>query len=301
MINIKAAKAPARTVMLPLSLIQIYSGPTTTTTTITTTTTTMKLLLLLSCLAVLALASPLPRPQERTIATINAVIREFLGGDANGGILDTFIPDITKTIPCGVDNAQTCLITIGVRRISSTGPTTTTMKVLLLLLLSCLAALALASPLPRPQQNDPRLFLPDTTLLEGLFNNFLGLNNNKDFLNTLLGVAEKPLLCDPANGQEGLCKVPMKSIKAAQVCVRTTMLQLSLVQVTLRPHHHHHEGLVTAAVVPGCPRPGLTLASTTGKGPQIIYSQGSHRCCRQHHSGNSKYLRPPEHTHTWCY
>ncbi|KAK3888706.1 hypothetical protein Pcinc_007240 [Petrolisthes cinctipes] len=45
----------------------------------------------------------------------------------------------------------------------------------------------------------------------------------------------------------------------------------------LRPHHHHHhhrhhyEGLVVAAVVVHCcPRPGLTPASTTGEGAQIL-------------------------------
>ncbi|KAK3888708.1 hypothetical protein Pcinc_007242 [Petrolisthes cinctipes] len=106
MINIKAAKAPARTVMLPLSLIQIHSGP----------TSTMKVLLLLSCLAALALASPLPRPQERNprttfypFATAQAIIDQILRGQGNPNVL----PKLTQVFPCGTNNQDTCTVTIG--------------------------------------------------------------------------------------------------------------------------------------------------------------------------------------------
>lgn len=46
----------------------------------------------------------------------------------------------------------------------------------LLMLVSCLAVLTLASPLPRPQEENPRLFINDP-LTQGLLNNILGINN----------------------------------------------------------------------------------------------------------------------------
>ncbi|KAK4312572.1 hypothetical protein Pmani_016036 [Petrolisthes manimaculis] len=47
------------------------------------------------------------------------------------------------------------------------------MKIVLLLLLSCLAALTLASPLPRPQERNPRLFYIQglAQVLENVFGN----------------------------------------------------------------------------------------------------------------------------------
>ncbi|KAK4312571.1 hypothetical protein Pmani_016035 [Petrolisthes manimaculis] len=57
------------------------------------------------------------------------------------------------------------------------------MKVLLLLLLSCLAAFTLASPLPRPQQRDPRFFYIDN--IEKVIENLVG--NTEEFYDTITG------------------------------------------------------------------------------------------------------------------
>ncbi|KAK3888707.1 hypothetical protein Pcinc_007241 [Petrolisthes cinctipes] len=141
--------------------LRSHSGP--------TTTTTMKiLLLLLSCLAALALASPQPQPQERDPKLFfppGAIVQKILGVNPNQ-------PLIEKVFPCGDYNTSTDPSTDPY--IGSTTTTNTTMKVLLLLL-SCLAALSLASPLPRPQERDPRLFFPDP-LIQPLINKLFEVN-----------------------------------------------------------------------------------------------------------------------------
>lgn len=77
------------------------------------------------------------------------------------------------------------------------------MKVLLLLLLvvSCLAALALASPLPRPQGGgDPRLFV-NPAFVQGFVNNVLGLADKNPLITTLLDGIDKEIICNTPNNQ----------------------------------------------------------------------------------------------------
>ncbi|KAK4312569.1 hypothetical protein Pmani_016033 [Petrolisthes manimaculis] len=80
------------------------------------------LLLLLSCLAALTLASPLPRPQERAPrlfiprAVIDTVVNTVQGFPSALGLLNTLIPDVTKTFPCGTNGGEMCTISIENRR-----------------------------------------------------------------------------------------------------------------------------------------------------------------------------------------